>query len=76
LRKVLWILQLIEKIYEVDPLTIRIIDFVEDREVIKAILKHLGLLFIKLFRDQRVYSKALYDGGNSAGDPTGAVPKR
>jgi hypothetical protein len=46
--EVLWILQLIEKIYEVDPLTIRIIDFIENREVIKAILKHLGLWFIKL----------------------------
>jgi hypothetical protein len=42
--------RLIQKIYEVDPLTcpkcqgrMRIISFIEDREVIKAILKHLGL---------------------------------
>jgi hypothetical protein len=39
--------RLIQKIYEVDPLTcpkcrgtMRIISFIEDREVIKAILKH------------------------------------
>jgi len=42
--------RLIQKIYEVDPLTctkcqgkMRIIAFVEDEEVIKKILKHLGL---------------------------------
>jgi len=42
--------RLIQKIYEVDPPTcpkcgeiMRIIRFVEDREVIKAILKHRGL---------------------------------
>jgi len=41
---------LIQKIYEVDPLTcakcqgkMRIIAFIEDEEVIKKILKHLGL---------------------------------
>jgi hypothetical protein len=46
--------RLIQKIYEVDPLTcpkcgriMRIISFIEDREVIKAILKHLGLWFVK-----------------------------
>ena len=44
----------IQKIYEVDPLTcpkcrgiMRIISFIEDREVIKAILKHLGLWLVK-----------------------------
>ncbi len=44
-----------QKIYEVDPLTcpkcrgiMRIISFIEDREVIKAILKHLGLWLVKL----------------------------
>ena len=42
--------RLIQKIYEVDPLTcpkchgrMRIISFIEDEEVIKKILKHLGL---------------------------------
>ena len=42
--------RLIQKIYEVDPLTcakcqgkMRIIAFIEDQEVIKKILKHLGL---------------------------------
>jgi len=44
----------IQKIYEVDPLTcpqcrgiMRIISFIEDREVIKTILKHLGLWLVK-----------------------------
>jgi hypothetical protein len=42
--------RLIQKIYEVDPLvcpkcrgTMRIISFIEDRQVIRAILGHLGL---------------------------------
>ena len=42
--------RLIQKIYEVDPLTcpkcqgrMRILAFIEDEEVIKKILKHLGL---------------------------------
>jgi transcriptional regulator with XRE-family HTH domain len=46
--------RLIQKIYEVDPLTcpkcqgiMRIISFIEDRVVIKAILKHLGLWLVK-----------------------------
>ena len=46
--------RLIQKIYEVDPLTcpkcqgrMRIISFIEDREVIQAILKHLGLWLVK-----------------------------
>jgi len=46
--------RLIQKIYEVDPLTcskcrgiMRIISFIEEREVIKAILKHLGLWLVK-----------------------------
>jgi len=45
---------LIQKIYEVDPLTcakcqgkMRILAFIEDEEVIKKILKHLGLWEIK-----------------------------
>jgi len=52
----------IQKIYEIDPLTcpkacpepvegcrgvMRIISFIEDREVIQAILKHLGLWRVK-----------------------------
>jgi len=45
--------RLIQKIYEVDPLTcpkcrgIMRISFIEDREVIKTILKHLGLWLVK-----------------------------
>jgi hypothetical protein len=54
--------RLIQKIYEVDPLTcpkarpepvegcrgiMRFISFIEDREVIQAILKHLGLWLVK-----------------------------
>ena len=46
--------RLIQKIYEVDPLTcpecrgvMRIISFIEDREVIQAILKHLGRWLVK-----------------------------
>jgi len=46
--------RLIQKIYEIDPLTcpkcqakMRIIAFIEDEEVIKKILKHLGLWEIK-----------------------------
>ena len=46
--------RLIQKIYEVDPLTcpkcqgvMRIISFIEDQGVIKAILKHLGLWLVK-----------------------------
>jgi len=46
--------RLIQKIYEVDPLTcpkcqgrMRIISFIEDGEVIKKILKHLGLWEVK-----------------------------
>jgi len=45
---------LIQKIYEVDPLIcpkcrgiMRVISFIEDRQVIKAILKHLGLWLVK-----------------------------
>ena len=46
--------RLISKIYEVDPLTcpkchgpIRVISFIEDQDVIKKILKHLGLWEVK-----------------------------
>ena len=46
--------RLIQKIYEVDPLTcpkcqrnMRVISFIGDGEVIKAILKHLGLWLVK-----------------------------
>ncbi|MDI6775970.1 MAG: hypothetical protein QMD03_01820 [Syntrophales bacterium] len=46
--------RLIQKIYEVDPLvcpkcqgTMRIISFIEDRAVIRAILKHLGLWLVR-----------------------------
>ena len=46
--------RLIQKIYEVDPLTcskcqgrMRIISFIEDEEVVKKILKHLGLWLVK-----------------------------
>ena len=46
--------QLIQKIYEVDPLTyskcqslMRVISFIENEDVIKKIFKHLGLWEIK-----------------------------
>jgi len=46
--------RLIQKIYEVDPLTcpkcqgqMRIISFIEDDDVIKKILKYLGLWLVK-----------------------------
>jgi hypothetical protein len=46
--------RLIQKIYEVDPLicpkcrgTMRIISFIEDPDVVKTILKHLGLWLIR-----------------------------
>lgn len=46
--------RLIQKIYEVDPLTcskcqgrMRIIAFIEDEEIIKKILRHLGLWGVK-----------------------------
>jgi hypothetical protein len=49
--------RLIQKIYEVDPLTcpkcggvMRILSFIQDRQVIQAILKHLGLWLVKLPR--------------------------
>ncbi len=45
--------KLIQKIYEVDPLTcpkcqgqMRVISLIEDQEVIKTILKHLGLWLV------------------------------
>src|SRR4030042_421697 len=47
--------RLIQKIYEVDPLicpkcrgTMQIISSIEDREIIKTILQHLGLWLIRL----------------------------
>ena len=46
--------RLIQKIYEIDPLTcpkcggiMRILAFIEDQEVIRVILKHLGLWLVK-----------------------------
>ena len=46
--------RLIKKIYEVDPLrcpkcqgVMRIISFIDDQEVVKKILKHLGLWLVK-----------------------------
>jgi len=45
---------LIQKIYEVDPLTcakcggkMKILSFIEDPEIVKKILKHLGLWEVK-----------------------------
>jgi hypothetical protein len=53
--------RLIQKIYEVDPLTcpkcqgrMRILAFIEDDEVIKKILKHLGLWEVKARPPPRV----------------------
>ncbi len=46
--------RLIQKIYEVDPLTcpkcqgtMKVVGFIEDKEVIEKILKHLGLWLVK-----------------------------
>ena len=46
--------RLIQKTYEVDPLvcpkcrgTMRIISFIEDRQVIRAILEHLGIWLVR-----------------------------
>jgi len=53
--------RLIQKIYEVDPLTcpkcfkkMKIISFIENEEVIKKILKHLGLWEVKARPPPRV----------------------
>jgi len=53
--------RLIQKIYEVDPLTcpkcqgrMRILAFIEDDQVIKKILKHLGLWEVKARPPPRV----------------------
>ncbi|MFH1124884.1 MAG: transposase, partial [Pseudomonadota bacterium] len=67
--------RLIQKIYEVDPLTcpkchgrMRILAFIEDEEVIKKILKHLGL-WDKKARPPPL-TKALYpDAGIDASNP-------
>jgi hypothetical protein len=55
--------RLIQKIYEVDPLTcpkcggvMRILSFIQDREVIQAILKHLGLWLVKLPPDPKAHA--------------------
>ena len=52
--------RLIQKIYEVDPLTcpkcsgaMRVISFIEDEEVIKKILKHLGLWPVESLKVER-----------------------
>jgi hypothetical protein len=49
-----WWSRLIQKIYEVDPLicpkckgVMRIISFIEDRQVIRDILMHLGLWLVR-----------------------------
>jgi len=53
--------RLIQKIYEVDPLPcpkcqgrMRILEFIEDDQVIKKILKHLGLWEVKAMPPPRV----------------------
>jgi hypothetical protein len=58
--------RLIQKIYEVDPLTwaecqgvIRIVRFVKDWEVIKAILKHLGQWLAKSRPTPKVHARPL-----------------
>ena len=61
--------RLIRKIYEVDPLTcpkcrgiMRIIRFIEDREVIKAILKHQGLWLVKSRLTPKAHARAIPKG--------------
>jgi len=58
--------RLIQKIYEVDPLTcpksqgqMRIFAFIEDEEVIEKILKHLGLWDIKVRPPPKVKAPSL-----------------
>jgi hypothetical protein len=55
--------RLIQKIYEVDPLTcprcqgsMKIISFIEQGEAIKKILKHLGLWLVKKRPPPRIHS--------------------
>jgi hypothetical protein len=60
--------RLIQKIYEVDPLTcpkcqgmMRIISFIQNEEVIKKILKHLGLWDVKYsFAINKSFSSTQY----------------
>jgi len=69
--------RLIKKIYEVDPLTcpkcqgrMRILAFIEDEEVIKKILKHLGLWEIKARPPPKAPGKTQdYDLGDSTSQP-------
>jgi len=58
--------RLIQKIYEIDPLVcpkcqgaMRIISSIEDREVTKAILKHLALWFVKSRPTAKAYAPPL-----------------
>jgi hypothetical protein len=55
--------RLIQKIYEVDPLTcpkcqgsMKIISFIEQKEIIEKILKHLGLWHVKTRPPPRIHS--------------------
>jgi len=55
--------RLIQKIYEADPVIcpkcrgiMRIISFIEDREVIQTILKHLGLWLVKSRRTPKAHA--------------------
>jgi len=61
--------RLIQKIYEVDPLTcpkcsgtMKIISFIEREEIIEKILKHLGLWLIKKRPPPKIHSPPVEEG--------------
>jgi hypothetical protein len=71
--------RVIQKIYEVDPLTcpkcqgrMRIVSFIEDREVIQAILKHLGLWFVTSRPTPKAHAPPALNQHGSG--PAGYVP--
>jgi hypothetical protein len=60
--------RLIQKIYEVDPLTcpkcqgrMRIVSFIKDRRVIKTLLKRLGMCLLKSRLTPKAYAPPLPD---------------
>jgi hypothetical protein len=65
--------RLIQKIYEVDPLvcprrqgTMRIIGFIEDGQVIRAILEHLGVWLVRSRPPPKIHDPPVYGTGRSA----------